>query len=267
MGTAATKNAPACEPISFVVAVNDAAELRQNLQSSQVWKSQQHEFLLVENFNNQAYQSISQLYSDALPRTSYDLIFFVHQDVFFPDDWEEQLASALSDIEMRDANWGVIGAAGIGFDGRPRGNWSDPGGTQRKGPLPSAVQSLDELWLGVRRSRGLNFDPALPGFHCYGMDLCLSARQRGLACYALDAHCHHKYRDPAGNRIENPAQSAKIMARNAPAFKADFAKSSSYIARKWHSYMPFASTSFKWNAENLSHSAEIRRNGLAWHLL
>lgn len=238
-----------CESISFVVAVNDLEELRYNLQSSRVWNSQRHEFLLIENFNNEAYESISELYNDALRRASCDLIFFVHQDVHFPEAWEEQIAGALSEVETRDSSWGVIGAVGMGFDGRSRGAWSDPGGSYRRGPLPSPVQSLDELWLGMRRSRGLSFDPALPGFHCYGMDLCLTARQRGLVCYALDARCHHKYRDAAGNRIDNPAQSAKIIARNMPSFKADFAKSCSYVARKWHSCMPFASTSFQWNAE------------------
>jgi len=74
----------ACEPISFVVAVNDWAELRYNLQSSQVWNSKRHEFLLVDNFKNESYVNISELYNDALHGASCDLIFFVHQDVFFP---------------------------------------------------------------------------------------------------------------------------------------------------------------------------------------
>jgi len=239
----------ACEPISFVVAVNDWAELRYNLQSSQVWNSKRHEFLLVDNFKNESYVNISELYNDALHGASCDLIFFVHQDVFFPDEWEEQIASALLDIEKRDPRWGVIGAVGTGFDGHLRGAWSDPRGTFRRGQLPNPVQSLDELWLGMRRSRGLLFDTALPGFHCYGMDLCLTARKRGFNSYALDAPCHHKYRDSVGRRIENVAQSAKIVARSAPKWQADFGRCSSYVGQKWRSYMPFASTSFRWTAD------------------
>jgi len=240
-------NSTACESISFVVAVNDLGELQHNLQSSKVWSSKNHEFLLVENFNNESYRNMSTLYNDALHRASFDLIFFVHQDVFFPDDWEEHIASALLDIEMRDRKWGVIGAVGMGFDGRLRGAWSDPRGTFRRGQLPSRVQSLDELWLGIRRTRGPLFDAALPGFHCYGMDLCLTARQRGLACYALDARCHHKYRDAVGYRIHDVSESFKIAARTTAAWKADFNECSGYIARKWRSFMPFQSTTFKWD--------------------
>ena len=64
----------------------------------------------------------------------------------------------------------------------------------RDGPeLPARVATLDELLLVVRRDSGLRFDPAL-GFHLYGADICLQARERGLAVVALAAPCHHNSR-------------------------------------------------------------------------
>jgi hypothetical protein len=75
-----------------------------------------HEFLLVENYDNRSYESIATLYNDALHRASHDLVFFVHQDVYFPDDWEAQAMGALRDLEKRDPSWGVIGAVGMSFD-------------------------------------------------------------------------------------------------------------------------------------------------------
>jgi hypothetical protein len=52
------------------------------------------------------------------------------------------------------------------------------------------VDSLDELLLAVPKSAGLEFDPG-PGFHFYGADICLAARERALHAVAVDALCFH----------------------------------------------------------------------------
>jgi hypothetical protein len=63
----------------------------------------------------------------------------------------------------------------------------DRGRKLRDGPeLPARVATLDELLLVVRGDTLLRFDPAL-GFHLYGADICLQARERGLAVVALGA--------------------------------------------------------------------------------
>jgi hypothetical protein len=56
--------------------------------------------------------------------------------------------------------------------------------------LPAAVDTLDELLVAVPRGTALRFDGRL-GFHFYGADLCLAARERGLAAVAVDALCFH----------------------------------------------------------------------------
>src|SRR5262249_30129449 len=66
---------------------------------------------------------------------------------------------------------------------RRRGASGGPG-------LPAAVATLDELLLIVPRDSPLRFDPEL-GFHLYGADLCLQARECGLAVVALGAPCRH----------------------------------------------------------------------------
>jgi hypothetical protein len=57
-------------------------------------------------------------------------------------------------------------------------------------PLPAQADGLDEIVLAVRRDTPLRFDPSL-GFHLYGADICLAARERGLAVAVLDAPCLH----------------------------------------------------------------------------
>ena len=70
----------------------------------------------------------------------------------------------------------------------------DRGRMLRGGPeLPALVATLDELLLVVRRDTPLRFDPALE-FHLYGADICLQARELGLAVVALAAPCHHNSR-------------------------------------------------------------------------
>jgi arylsulfatase A-like enzyme len=244
---------PHFEPLSFVVAVNDEDELRHNLLASPVARSPHHEWLLVENSGNGRYASISELYSDTLERAQHDLVVFVHQDVFLPHGWELQFFQALGELEAQDPEWGVIGAVGAlpVVRGKPkelRGHWCDPSGYWRLGPLPHRVESLDEQVLVLRRRSGVSFDPALPGFHCYGMDLSLAARAAGKESYAVDAFVWHKYRDARGHLVARREDSPKIRRRWGEEFMREFQPAADYVERKWQRYLPFQTTSWSWGA-------------------
>ncbi len=238
------------EPITFIVAVADADELRRHVLVSECFQHGGHQWLFVENGGNRAYSSISRLYNDASKRARHDLRFHVHQDVFFPPDWEDRLFRALAELEARDPHWGVVGAAGrapaTGDGSEPPniGHWSDPHKYHKppKTGLPAEVQILDELWLGFRASRGLEFDPGVPGFHCYGADLCMAARDRGLRSYVIDAPVVHKLVLPDGTLIERSVRSAKIEERDTDAFRSDFQRTADHVAKKWAKYLPFQST-------------------------
>jgi arylsulfatase A-like enzyme len=239
------------EPISFVVAVNDQEELNHNLLSSPVAHSSRHEWLLIENAGNQRYDSISRLCDEACEQARHDLVFFVHQDLFLPEGWEARTFDALAELERIDPHWGVLGAVGAlplisGQTKELRGHWSDPSGYHRHGPLPHEVQSLDEQWLGVRKTTGIRFDRKLPGFHCYGMDLSLTAREKGLKSYAIDSFVWHKFLDSDGHLVESRQQSAKIRRRWSDEFMAEFQPAANYVEEKWKKYLPFQTTSWNW---------------------
>ncbi len=242
------------EPISFVVAVNDEEELRNNLLLSPVARSRDHEWLFIDNPDNSRFDSISALYQHAMRRAEHELVFFVHQDVYLPPGWEERMFLALEALEDTDPEWGVVGAVGAlpPDPDRPKqlkGRWCDPSGYHYYGPLPHEVQSLDEQWLGVKKSSGVGFDPALPGFHCYGMDLSLTAREKGLKTYALDAFVWHKYRDSSGHLVSCRDDSDKIRRRWSDEFMAEFQPSADYVEEKWRKYLPFQTTSWNWDAD------------------
>jgi hypothetical protein len=240
------------EPISFVTVVNDFAELKHNLLASPIAGSAFHEWIVIDNTGNRLSDDICKLYCDAQARAAHDLVFFFHQDVYIPGGWERNLFRALAQLEMIDPNWGVLGAVGVlssDASGPPmRGHWADPHQSERQffGPLPCPVGSLDELWLGIRKRRGLSFDPELPGFHCYGIDLCLTAASQGLRCYAIDAFVAHKYRDANGAQITRTLASQKILQRSTPQFAAAVKSSKDYVAKKWRARLPFRSTSMAW---------------------
>ncbi len=105
---------------------------------------------------------------------------------------------SFDETERRFGPIGVAGVYGVGDVvvpdeltqplGAERIGWVvDRGRELRDGPeLPARVATLDELLVVVWRDAGLRFDPAL-GFHFYGADLCLQARERGLAVVAVGA--------------------------------------------------------------------------------
>ena len=242
------------EDISFVVAVNDDEELRNNFLASPVARGGRHELLLVENPGNSRYESISALYSEAFTRAKNDLVLFVHQDLYLYDGWEKRFFCGLRELEEMDPQWGVIGPVGAlgviaGEKKQLRGHWSDPSGYHFEGPLPHEVESLDEQLLGVRRRNGIEFDAGLPGFHCYGIDLSLAARERGHKSYALDCYAWHKFKDSEGRLVERRERSSKIKRRWGEEFMREFGPSADYVEKKWQKYLPFQTTSWAWGAD------------------
>ena len=242
------------EELTFVVAVNDEEELRNNFLASAVARTGRHEIVLVDNSGNSRYESISALYKEALERAKNDLVLFVHQDLYLFDGWEGRFFSGLRELEDRDPDWGVVGPVGAmgvspGEKKRLRGHWSDPSGYHLEGPLPHEVESLDEQLLGIRRRNGVDFDPALPGFHCYGIDLSLNAREQGRRSYALDCFAWHKFKDSEGRLVERRERSSKIKRRWGEEFMAEFGPSADYVEKKWQKYLPFQTTSWTWGVD------------------
>jgi hypothetical protein len=137
-----------------------------------------------------------------IARAKHDRVVCVHQDVYLPAGWDRPILNQHRMAERRFGPIGVAGAYGVGpvADGpggpaaRRIGWVEDRGRVLSEGPgLPAPVAMLDELLLVVRKHGPLQFDPEL-GFHLYGADLCLQARECGLAVVALGAPCRHNSR-------------------------------------------------------------------------
>ena len=244
-------------PISFVVAVNDEEELRHNLLASPIAGDPTHQWILVDNRRNRRFKDIARLYNEALEKAQNDLVFFFHQDVYLPAGWESQLHKSLRKLEAEDPRWGVIGAVGRlapvnGKKGKVVGRSCDPQQMYSAPSFPFEVQCLDEQWLGIRRASGLTFDHHLPGFHCYGIDLSLTALQKGMKSYVVDAFIWHKYRDSDGCFIDSREKSTKIVARQSRRFRRAFQRSVGYVSAKWRDCLPVNSTSYLFTDTDIS---------------
>jgi hypothetical protein len=154
------------------------------------------------------------------------VVVFIHQDVYLPEPWLDQLASSIHFLASRQINWGVLGS----FGSHPNA----PGGLGRvfttglgsHGNVisePTPVETLDEIVLVVRKSSGLRFDEKLPHFHMYGVDICMSARSVGLGSYAIPATCVHN----TNQLIDLPTE---------------FVQCYQHIKRKWVSALPIAAS-------------------------
>ncbi|MFQ5632217.1 MAG: hypothetical protein ACE5I1_25890 [bacterium] len=175
--------------ISFVIAVNDQQVCRKNaLASPDLYDGHQHQVIM-----HLGYASASLAYNDAIENAQHDLIVFIHQDIYLPKNWVKKLHATVHDLDATGRPWGVLGCYGVSVQGRPAGNIYSNGLNRALGGChaPVPVQSLDETVLILRKNSGIHFDPGLPSFHLYGTDICMTAKQKGLASYAISNFCVH----------------------------------------------------------------------------
>ncbi|MFI5454313.1 MAG: methyltransferase domain-containing protein [Isosphaerales bacterium] len=223
-------------PFTFAACVSDDAILGANLLASPCLEpGSPHEVILVKNC-----PSAAAGLNIGLERAKHEWIVCAHQDVYLPRGWDRRLARQLREAERRFGPIGVAGVYGVGAAeggqaprcapepvpfcsplAAERVGWVvDRGRLLRDGPeLPARVATLDELLLVAPRDTPLRFDPAL-GFHLYGADICLQARERGLAVVALGALCLHNSRSVG--------------------LPESFFPSAAVFARKWRHRLPVA---------------------------
>ena len=178
------------ENLTIAVAVNDMGVFRNNLGlSPDISNGGRNQVVIKEGFS-----SASHAYNTVLKEAENEIIVFVHQDVYLPEKWISGLRGWFSYLEKESINWGVLGCFGSrksAEGGLGRIYTTGLGLHGRKITRPEPVETLDEIVLILRKSSGLMFDPALPHFHLYGVDICMSARDKGMICYALPAFCIH----------------------------------------------------------------------------
>lgn len=173
-------------PIAFLTLVNDRAQFEACQGSLRRQAEPFPEWLAVEPNKNG--WNAAQGLNHGLDILEAEWVVCVHQDVLFPPGFWLRFTAALADLPGDAMLAGIVGCR---RDGRFRGHIADPNGHCFWGPIPADVLTLDEVLIAVRQSSGLRFDPEVPGFHCYGADLCFTAAARGMRAVVVDAPVAH----------------------------------------------------------------------------
>jgi hypothetical protein len=203
--------------LDIVAAVNDDTVLANNLMRSPVLSRPGVTLRL-----QRGYSSAALAYSAALRACVSDIVVFVHQDVYLPRCWEDRLMESIALLRAADPMWAVLGIYGVRSDGRQVGCvWSSGlnavfGGSFE---VPTAVESIDEVVIVLRRSSSVDFDTTLPGFHLYATDLVQTALSRGKGTYVIFAPVVHN-------------------SRPVLYLGHDYFEAYNYVARKWMHRLP-----------------------------
>jgi SAM-dependent methyltransferase len=200
--------------ITFIAAVNNPRQARDNLLASPIFRGARHELICVTGAQNAA---------DAL-RTGLskakdikDLIVLLHQDIYLPEGWDDKL---IAGIEAAEQTLGPVGIAGVfGVLQTSQSTFERAGKvvdrhTTLETPhsLPTKAVSLDEIVLAfpVRNGAIAGLEADL-GFHMYGSEVCLKIRDAGEIAVIVDAPCLHN--SETGSTLgEDFARSAQLFA-------------------------------------------------------
>lgn len=215
---------------TLVAAVNNRKTLQTNLLASPDLLAEHSIQLLFK----EGFPSASLAYNQAIDEAESDIVVFAHQDVFLPAKWFDCLAQAIRDLDASQCKWGVLGCFGSSkdaFGGLGRVYTNGRGMHGRPVPCPAAVETLDEIVLILKRSDALRFDPAFPHFHMYGVDICMSARQAGLASFAIPAFCVHN----THQLLELPPE---------------FYQCYDFVKNKWAHYLPISASCMTIDSSN-----------------
>jgi hypothetical protein len=155
------------------------------------------EFIAADNRNGNVFDGYTWM-RRLYPECRGKYVIFCHDDVELIGDGFDALLARLEGLTAVDPDWLLAGNAGGLYatpDPRPRKDLAfsifDHKGSRRKGCLPARVETLDENFVVMRRSRYVGSSVNLDGFHMYGPDLCLMAEITGGSSYVIDFHLRH----------------------------------------------------------------------------
>lgn len=180
--------------IKLAAAVNDEAVLENNLLASDDIKSGA---LSLQCYRG--YKTAASVYNQAISDLGdhCDWIGFVHQDVYLPNGFLENLSTQLDNLISQDDSTAIVGFFGAISKHKTAGRvWCSANSSQFTGVLttPAPIDILDEYFILMKTDKGLAFDTDLPGFHLFGTDICLEAKSRNYSCWVIDVPVVHNSR-------------------------------------------------------------------------
>lgn len=204
--------------IVFVTASHIEEVLNNNLLKSKIFEKYK---LIIQR----GYYNVPRAYNEI--KNIYDIVIYIHHDVFLPDTFEDELLESIYNVNKIDNNWGVLGVAGVVPSGNIKlayGSLVDRGTlwSENVNKLPHKVQTVDELILVTHGD--FIFDEKIPSNHFYGADICMQAIIQRRKNYVIKAFLYHN---------------SSLVKGTLP---SDFNIAKEYFKNKYKKYFPIATT-------------------------
>ena len=148
------------------------------------------EYILIDNSSKKidCYQALN-IFID---QCNGDYILVCHDDILFENLEYEYLLNQITKKTKSDPSASLFGVAGVSRSNKNIGHFFDAKGERYWGMSEGDLaSSLDEFFLVIRKNSGLSVSDGLKGYHFYGTDLCLNAKEKGLSCYVIDFPVTH----------------------------------------------------------------------------
>ena len=177
-------------PISFIVPVNNRPVLRDNLESSPIFRgAHPHQLIRLEQQS-----SAAEALENGIRLAEHDFVVYLHQDVYLPHKWDGAFCRKVAEARRSVKNAEMFGVYGVCLrEGREikHGRVMDRHcHLNHSTALPAVVDSLDELLIGFWKQSFPGTERLL-GYHLYGTDLACRYRDQGKSAVVVDAPCFH----------------------------------------------------------------------------
>ena len=105
------KNIPAPKrPISFIC-VKFSNDFEYKILTSNCIHDDLNEFIVIDNRSDVFYNTLSQAINAGISLAKNDLLVIVHEDIVLLPGWQAMFEKSLSDLEVYDPQWALIGIA------------------------------------------------------------------------------------------------------------------------------------------------------------
>ena len=223
--------------VSFVTCVNNMNQYRNYVLGS-LFKNhtkKNYETIPILNFGNP--HSASQALNIGINKARSNIMILCHQDVIFYENWVDMLFERITEIEVGNRNWGVLGTAGITTNDDTIGVVHNVKGSiqwqSTKRVKIGEVQTVDEHCMIIRKSSGLRFDEKIfNGWHFYGPDICMNALNAGMKNYGI--LCPLVHDSSSGSLASGRKEFMRLLSALAKKwrFKFDFIRTPTSVIRK-----------------------------------
>jgi hypothetical protein len=147
--------------------------------------------LYINNIGKNIYEAYAGL-NLMISQATTPYIILCHQDLTLLENGYDELLKKLVELDKLDPNWAVAGnAGGVAKKKYAMHITNSENKIIKLGTLPARVESLDEIFIILKRSANIGFSNDLAGFHFYGADIVIQAQLRGYTSYGIDFHLHH----------------------------------------------------------------------------